>query len=831
MDRKEIDNDIKTAENVSLETASALTEATSTEAASPTEAAPAAPLQEEKREDDISSSDLLKRLKANLAELDDIGVEDMPVTAAEATETGGETPEIKKMPPAVVTSTGAIRYYYRTMSKAEHESRKRRTAEGLTPEAVKQGSDAVTGKPAKSSGLFSGIFGKKADSAPETDISEEFAGIDPELVETAGEATESSESEGGELDKTDEQLMVALGMEEELKQKVGEEKAKEIEAETEARAQQADSEIAEITSDNRFKFEYVSPQQVKGVFAYYRACYRGLIWRIAVAILLMIGAFVHENIGLFGGTLPKAIDASTYPVIHILVGMQFLVLAAALIWKPLYRSLKSMAQAKPEPESLTLAVIAVSLIYEIIMCFIYGHLPANTVVRTFNFAAIATVLMTLVYELMNVQREVFSFNIASSRIDKYVIARLEGEDEDTKRENELFADSLGGTGEMFCVRQASFIEDFFKRVNTRPSYYKSLNYILPAALIVGLIMFVYGLFSPFSRQGVAASFMGGYAAIMMVLPVAGLFNFSFPFFKAIKTAFSNGSTIVGESSLDEYSAGSAISFDDREVFPADRVKIKTIQVVGHMSIDSAIYYASKIFGKTGGPLDDALRSMTQGYRVESRVELLEIAENGINAVVDGSQVLIGRADYMASGGIRPINPEEDEEIESGGEVCVMYMAVDDAIAAKFKIQYIIDDDFESILQQLSRAGMCVGIRTFDPNINDRMLSARVRTMRYPVRVIKCRTTENRGKVYERYSSGILSRSSVRELLMAQIYCDRVLHAIRTNTAVKIFAMAVGAAITALVISLGLIGSLNSLEVALFQFFWLIPMAIVSRLLI
>jgi hypothetical protein len=67
--------------------------------------------------------------------------------------------------------------------------------------------------------------------------------------------------------------------------------------------------------------------------------------------------------------------------------------------------------------------------------------------------------------------------------------------------------------------------------------------------------------------------------------------------------------------------------------------------------------------------------------------------------------------------------------------------------------------------------------------------------------------------------------------MAQIYCDRVLHTIRTNTAVKIFAMAVGAAITALVISLGLIGSLNSLEVALFQFFWLIPMAIVSRLLI
>ncbi|MGI6743231.1 MAG: hypothetical protein ACOX4O_06150 [Eubacteriales bacterium] len=808
MDRKEIDNDIKTAEDVSLET----------------EAAPAIP-QEENKESDVSSSDLLKRLKANLAELADVGVEDLPDAAAESAVIGEDGPEIKKLPPAVVTPTGSIRYYYRKMSRAENENRKRRLTE-----AAKQPDAAVSaGKAPKTPGLFAGIFGKKTDS-PAADINEEISEADPDLVK-AFDAAAADETEGGELDKTDEQLMVALGMEEELKQKVGEEKAREIDAEVELKAQQAESIIAEMTSDNRSKFEYVAPQQVKGIFAYYRACYRGLIWRVAVVILLMIGAFVHENIGLFGGSLPKALDAATYPVIHILVGMQFLVLAAALIWKPLYHSLRSMIQAKPEPESLTLAVVAVSLIYEIVMCFIYGYLPANTVVRTFNFAAIATILMTLIYELMNVQREIYSFNVAASKKDKYVIARLEGEDEDTKRENELFADSLGGTGEMFCVRQASFINDFFKRINTRPSYYKTLNYLIPAALAVGLVMFVYGLLSPFSRQGAAASFMGGYAAIMMVLPIAGLFNYSYPFYKASKAAFSNGSTIVGESSLDEYSVGSAISFDDREVFPADRVKIKTIQVVGHMSIDSAIYYASKIFGKTGGPLDDALRSMTQGYQVETRGELLEIAEDGINAVIDGSHVLIGRGEYMTANGIRPINPEEDEEIESGGEVCVMYMAVNDAIAAKFKIQYIIDDDFESILQQLSRAGMCVGIRTFDPNINDRMLSARVRTMRYPVRVIKCRTTENRGKVYDHYSSGILSRSSVRELLMAQIYCDRVLHTIRTNTAVKIFAMAVGAAITALVISLGLIGSLNSLEVALFQFFWLIPMAIVSRLLI
>ena len=264
---------------------------------------------------------------------------------------------------------------------------------------------------------------------------------------------------------------------------------------------------------------------------------------------------------------------------------------------------------------------------------------------------------------------------------------LEGEDEDTKRENELFADSPRRYRRNVLRTPGKLHKRLLQADKHSSSYYKTLNYLIPRRWLSDLSC-SYTVFSPFSRQGAAASFMGGYAAIMMVLPIAGLFNYSYPFYKASKAAFSNGSTIVGESSLDEYSVGSAISFDDREVFPADRVKIKTIQVVGHMSIDSAIYYASKIFGKTGGPLDDALRSMTQGYQVETRGELLEIAEDGINAVIDGSHVLIGRGEYMTANGIRPINPEEDEEIESGGEVCVMYMAVNDAIAAKFKIQYI-----------------------------------------------------------------------------------------------------------------------------------------------
>ena len=102
-----------------------------------------------------------------------------------------------------------------------------------------------------------------------------------------------------ELDRTDEQLMIGLGMENELKQQVGEEKAKEIDAQLEENARLSEEAVA-ISDDTRSRFEFVSPEQSKSVFAYYRACYRGLIWRLGVCVLLFIGVFIHENINLFG---------------------------------------------------------------------------------------------------------------------------------------------------------------------------------------------------------------------------------------------------------------------------------------------------------------------------------------------------------------------------------------------------------------------------------------------------------------------------------------------------------------------------------------------------
>lgn len=86
------------------------------------------------------------------------------------------------------------------------------------------------------------------------------------------------------------------------------------------------------------------------------------------------------------------------------------------------------------------------------------------------------------------------------------------------------------------------------------------------------------------------------------------------------------------------------------------------------------------------------------------------------------------------------------------------------------MQYTIDSEFEKILEQLYKTGMCVGIKSFDPNIDDVLLAKKVKAMKYPVKVIRSKTVEDIPHTFERCDSGIVSKRSVKDLLRTVTLC-------------------------------------------------------------
>ena len=122
----------------------------------------------------------------------------------------------------------------------------------------------------------------------------------------------------------------------------------------------------------------------------------------------------------------------------------------------------------------------------------------------------------------------------------------------------------------------------------------------------------------------------------------------------------------------------------------------------------------------------------------------------------------------------------------------------------------------------------MGIKTCDPNIDDRMMGMRVKLDKYPVKVLKCKPSGYGSETKPRVDSGIVSKSSVKALLQTFALCDKVQHITKTGIVIKLFAILLGIILSAFLLALGPVRR-RTLPVCIFPLFWILPMLIISKL--
>ena len=316
---------------------------------------------------------------------------------------------------------------------------------------------------------------------------------------------------------------------------------------------------------------------------------------------------------------------------------------------------------------------------------------------------------------------------------------------------------------------------------------------------------------------------------MLSTPITLMLVTDIPFYRASKIAYEQGGAIIGEDSLEEYSDVAAISFDDKDVFPSGGVKIRSIKVYNNNRIDRVIYNVASLFKHVGGPLADVYSIATKDFECSDDVEIMDIQEDGIEAVISGKHVFLGRESFLVRNNFTPALDQEDRRIEATGNTSITLLVTNDEVAAKIYTSYSIDPGFASIAKQLYRAGMCLGIKTFDPGIDDTLLGKFIDLAKYPVKIIKCRSMADKLATEEKADSGIVSKKSARSLLKTLSLCEKVNSCSKTGTFVAMLSVIIGFAISAFLLFQGLSGSVNGIYIALYQLFWLIPTVIISQL--
>ncbi len=625
----------------------------------------------------------------------------------------------------------------------------------------------------------------------------------------AGKTDETGDEVGAEdeMDETDRNLMVAFGLEDQLDRKAGAGTADAVAAQNAEETRRREEE-----QRRALEYEYTDRSQTPRIAAAYTSTLRSLKIKMIVGAVLSVILFFFENITLFGVQHGGVFDPAVFPVVYIMTSLQLMLLVCAVAYEQILPGLRNLVTGRPTPESVTgvLAVFAILYsAYEAIVS-VQGVEPVM-----YNFAVAFCAMLSLGYAFVNTKREVFSFNIISSKKPKYLFRRVPAGA--SSPESEAFGEKGEDGPDVLQISRAGFVDGYFSRTSailhsTRIYVGAMLTVICAAAVLMAVVAALRGA----SASGAVTV---AYICVLAAIPMSMFFTYSYPLYRANREAYEYESTIVGDSSVEEYSGSPIISFDDTSVFPSYSVKVQNIKVYNNNRIDRVLYYAASAFAAAGGPLNDVFDVATMEMGHSDDVEILEAATGCLETRVDGRRILFGRSGVLTEKGVDIPEEivEEDSYIE--GDFSIMYMVCDGDLVAKMYIKYIMDADFEFIVRQFTQNGTCLCVKTLDPNIDEEMIFSKVKGKKYPLRVIKHRESETE---LERADSGVVTRGTTKSLLQVISFCDMVMNVKRSNMIISIVAAVLTLFIMFVVSVSGSVGRIGSWLIVLYQLFWFLP---------
>lgn len=643
----------------------------------------------------------------------------------------------------------------------------------------------------------------------EVEVSEESEEATPDFINYEEQEEQLDIDEN--IDSTDINLMLAFGLDDELERTMGVDVAKKLTAELDEEQRKRDEKVRK-TVDN----EYMNRTQTAGFAKEYKTKYFAVKIKLALSAIFAIVLFFYENLRIFGYEFDGAFDGAVYPTVYIMVSLQLLLLCVACAGTELLEGLKNLFIGKIEPRSVTAVLVITAIAYSIVQT---GTVRVAESPTLLNFAVALTVVFTLVAEYFNIRREIFAFNIVSSKRPKHIITKvLPAYDEPAPADD----------GDILKFESASFIDGFFTR--TKEPTHASKSYAV-ASLVIALVSgLIAGFFTKFTGSVVPVCVENAFTAFFIAVPASMLITMSYPFYRASRDAYDNDGAIIGECSLEEYSDASCVTFDDVGVFPSYGVRVQNVKIYNNHRIDRVLFYASSAFSVARGPLTDVFDVATMEIGHSDNVRIKAAGSGYLAVTVDDKNITFGSAAELVSRGYWIPESVTDEDAYNEDDVSVMYMFREEKLMAKMLIKYTLDTDFEAIMSSLCDEGISVSIKTYDPNIDDDLIGAGLlKRSEYSYSVTRYDGADDGNTIKDTADSGIVSRGSAKTLLQMLSDCTKVLASRRAGITIGIISAIVSVLLMLIVILSGRGDSLTSAVIAVYQLFWMIPTFICARM--
>ena len=468
--------------------------------------------------------------------------------------------------------------------------------------------------------------------------------------------------------------------------------------------------------------------------------------------------------------LESFVGSAWYPVCGIIL----LLVCASPAWTRLWRGARSLWDFSPVGYAVPAVSIVVAVAHAIVACLVSA---ADRALPLFGGAALLSLSLAALAELLSVIAEKDAFGVASSGKTKYVL------DVATDDVADAALDGSGSDADV-CLRvhRTAHVSDYFRWVNRYDEGLSRLNYLLPVALVGAILC---GGVTALIGGELGADAVCAFTATMMcMLPVSFSLSFSLPLMLANKQVTKRGSAVLGEAASDAYAFGDKrrahIVWHDGDALKATEQKEITLR--GDADADRYRTLAKKLFlvidnalaeENTDGVFDDV-----DGYGVE----IAESSDGFVRLYLiddvrrEATEVMMGTHDGLTRHGVRLPKANMERVYKRTERSQVVYIAFDGQFRLAYAVEYRTKRSFISGINCLSEMGIGSSVASCDPLVkNGSMMIPQSGGGMMPVGVVRPTRADGTHRVRE---SGVIATGRAMNLAYPLMACRRVKRARR-----------------------------------------------------
>lgn len=493
--------------------------------------------------------------------------------------------------------------------------------------------------------------------------------------------------------------------------------------------------------------DYQSPGDAPSIFHELSSNIRRLYLRLAVTgislVLLLVFGILRDQSAL----LPEVVQTWTGSLPYIIVNLAFLLIATAFSMTPVLNGIKGLLTFQANSDSAVAVADIAALIQNVALLFSVHSLQAGGL-HLYSVLVVMALFLNTVGKLSLARRIDRNFHFVAAPDQKQAVQIFE----DHNTALQMASGCVMDAPVIAFQSKTNFLKHFLSLSYEPDPSEQSSQVMAPIGFVCSLILCITTLIL---LKDVFSALTAFAVSACICVPFVNMLSVNLPVNRISRIAARCGAMIVGYPAIDRFSGVNAVLVDAKELFPKGTVVLNAIKTFGGQRIDDAIVDATALMCAVGGPLSDLFDQI-----IKSRRDMLPKIDNtvfeddrGVTGWVSGRRILVGSRALMEAHGIEPPSRDYEEKYARTGKK-IVYLASGGDLVAMFVVTYNSDRRRAMELRRMEDNGICLIVRTCDPNITPRLLGECFGLDEHSVRVLP----ERLGSVYTEITSAPQERS-------------------------------------------------------------------------